>query len=205
VDSVVLTLAADSLVAGSVYVFTLCLDCGLFRQARASVRVTATAPPEFPAPLVSVRLEGVEGAVVNADQALRVVSSVVSQSTTPATELELQWSIVAAEGTFDLAAARTTELGASSLVLSPDALAPGRRYTVSLRAVDPATPAGASSGGAASLQLTVNTPPAGGSCTASPSGGGEAFATEVTVACDGAWTDEHEPLAVAFYYRVADG
>ncbi|XP_028413722.1 uncharacterized protein LOC114536576 [Dendronephthya gigantea] len=79
------------------------------------------------------------------------------------------------------------------LSIKPDALQPGKKYTLAFRATRP-------SGifGEVRTTLLVNGPPLGGTCSVTPSFG-ISLSTNFTFACE-RWSDHESPLTYKFFY-----
>ena len=83
---------------------------------------------------------------------------------------------------------KATGLKASSLVIEPGYLIPGRVYRLQLNAWRP----GGYQGGYVIEEMTMNIAPAGGTCNV-PISQGYALETQFQVKCEG-WTDPDVPL-----------
>jgi len=200
-----LNVPANTFTAGT-YTFTVTVSGSSDRAASTSVTLILLAASRRTGsvPRALVQLTTTEGvvissgeqngysyaAVVDPDQKL-ILSCSVAGSTTAT----FAWSELnsASFGTaLDLTSTATSLLGSTgtNLVLAANALKQGAVYNFACAATD----SGAT--GTGSLAVMVNTAPAGGACSVSPSSG-YALETTFTVSCNG-WMDSTPQLQYSF-------
>ena len=199
--------------AGAAYRWTLTTRVGP-RVATAETTVTVVTPPpgaQSKSPPPTVRVEPLPGGgAVNAGEVARLVGTVsAGTAVTSAAAYKLTWraervkegaasSPEAVDLTTPGLLLTTAGVKGENLVLAPNALVAGFRYTFTLRAEDPTD---ASVAGEAFTYVSANVAPSGGGLAVVP-GDLKQAAMQTTYSMVAAgWSDAHPPLSYRFTAR----
>ena len=177
-----LSLSPVLLSAGRVYTVTVVVVGALGRLAAADQDIAtsnASAPEVVVNPSVTKH---------NPGEKLVLIASADAENESL---VSLLWTCESQNFNMSNRSLRRSSRTGYNLVIAPDALFPGLTYTFRLTATS------ASGGvGQSSARIVANTPPALGSCSASPSSG-TALQTRFRLGCSG-WTDDDVPLLYKF-------
>jgi hypothetical protein len=193
-----LQLVGGSLVADHTYTVTVTVThvgARFTREANAQINFDTV---DYAVPVVSIN----GASLYRATEKLTLRGSAQSSSGSADGQMVLAWTEVS--GRLDLATVAGVDLTALNLVVPPNVLAAGLVYQFRLTVTD-------SLGlvGRAQIEVTMATPPSGGSCAmvidgADPATGDfVAFETQFGVKCSD-WRSDHTPLQYEFSAAAAD-